>query len=462
MAITRIPLVGNPSDRFGDDARDFSLHNCFIEQQDDQTITVVKRPGITLTNDGTGEGRGVYTWNGAIYTVIDTTLYRNHSSVGTGLTGDGRVYFNEESGASAKLLIKSSDGLWTYTVGGGLVEVTDPQYPGDTVAGLEYIDTYTCVLDSTGVIHSSDVDDPTSWATLNQLEAQIRGDDGVAVVRHINYLVVLGSKTTEIFYDASNDSGSPFSRLEGTPSLIGCAAGGTGVNIDKSTFWVTATDGGGHYVAQMQGFTPERVSNIHVEKALNDYTTTNLESMNGFYVRIAGHAFLLLSDSTGVNYVYDVDMKAWARWEFKTSAGDELVIADINEHDNDIVILAADGDLYTLDTTVYQDAGQDIDVIIRTNLWDGDTEQNKFMNRLELICDTDTDTPGGDVTISWTDDDYENYSLPVRTVSYADERKFVTRLGRFQRRAFKIEYSSNTAFRARALEASVRRGHYGR
>jgi hypothetical protein len=115
------------------------------------------------------------------------------------------------------------------------------------------------------------------------------------------------------------------------------------------------------------------------------------------------------------------------------------------------------GAVYEVDAGTYDDNGEIISTQIITELLDGNTNKNKVMNRLEVIGDRQTSS--GDLEVSWTDDDYKTYST-ARTVD-VDGRMILTRLGRFQRRAFKLVHEEKAPLRLESIEADMDIAEYG-
>ena len=85
--------------RNSDSTKDQRLINVYPESisattfyKDGRTL-LVKRPGLALyATQTSGEGRGIFGWNGHIYYVIGNTLYKDLASTGTTLsTSTGHV-----------------------------------------------------------------------------------------------------------------------------------------------------------------------------------------------------------------------------------------------------------------------------------------------------------------------------------------------------------------------------------
>ena len=111
---------------------------------------------------------------------------------------------------------------------------------------------------------------------------------------------------------------------------------------------------------------------------------------------------------------------------------------------------SGDGIVYTFSESDYTDAGQDITVEIVTQPMDMEIIQRKQMSSLFVEADTQNTT----ISVSYTDDDYQNFSTP-RSISLNQPRKFLRRLGSFYTRAFKITHTDNTPLRLMSLEIPV-------
>lgn len=459
MPIMRVPLAGNPSDREPDQDKDFRLVNAYVEKQDEQRLDVVKRPGLLKDDDtAVAAGRAIVSFSGNLYAFVGNAIYKNGSALGSTLnTSTGPLGFDIQGGSPQKLWISDGTDLYSLETNDTLTAVSDGDFPASHVIGVVILDTYGVVLDSNGLLHNSSADDLTAWASTDNIEAQIKGDSGVALARHINYLLAFGTDTIEVFYDAANATGSPFSRLEGTPSLIGCAARGSVVNLEKKVFWVATAQGNGAWVAEMDGFTPERISNHAVEQDLED-EGTNISNATAYYIRHGGHAFYVLK-LTNKTWVYDTEMKAWHEWTFfNGSTEGNWPIISVCRHNNKIYGLhESTGEIFIFDPDTYQDDSNKIITLGQTNRFDGGVNQNKFCARLEVIGDKQT---SGNLSISWSDDDHSTFST-ARTVDMSGNNRFLTRLGHFKRRTFKWTHEANTPLRLEAFELNMRRGHYG-
>ena len=90
----RLPLVVVTSNRGDSVTKDARLVNCYIEITKEGEMDIYKRPGLSNYHHiAPGQvGRGMFFWDGAMYSIYGSTLYRNNTSVATGLDTTGGVY----------------------------------------------------------------------------------------------------------------------------------------------------------------------------------------------------------------------------------------------------------------------------------------------------------------------------------------------------------------------------------
>lgn len=472
-----------------------------------------------------GAGRGVYNWRGDLFSVTGNTIRKGSSTIGTINTTTGPVYFTEIGGGSPLLVVQDKTDAWIintsdalYLVAGGSTTYSDwvlstaytiadrvvpttangffyeatttgssnstePTWPttlGDTVVdsgvtweckgyytnyptsivdGIAFLDQYVFVLDDKGTVWNSVVSDPTSWEATDFITAEGEPDAGVAITTHYNYVIAFGEYTVEFFYDAANASGSPLDKVDASIIHIGCAAGQSVQKFDNTVMWIGQDRSGGKRIYMLEGTSQTPVSSKPVERLLNAEGST-IVNATSFVVRTEGHTFYAVTLPTlDKTIVYDNIDKVWCEWTSYNGtmegAFEGKYVAEVGgvyyvQHESN-------GKIYTLDVDVYQDDGNAIKVEGVTDLFDGDVSANKFQTRLEVVGDEAAST--STLSISYTDDNYKTFSTP-RDVDLSD-RAFLTRLGRFQRRAYKYTHEANTPMRLEAFDLNVDLGEYG-
>lgn len=105
------------------------------------------------------------------------------------------------------------------------------------------------------------------------------------------------------------------------------------------------------------------------------------------------------------------------------------------------------GDLYTVSSSVYQDALSPISVLIRTQKLDGGSEVVKTLNRITVIGDE----VSSNAMIRWSDDDYQTFSS-YRTFSLNKINPQIRRCGTYRRRSIDVRHVANTSLRIESLE----------
>jgi len=142
------------------------------------------------------------------------------------------------------------------------------------------------------------------------------------------------------------------------------------------------------------------------------------------------------------------------------TAGKFPLAFSANYNNMQLVLGAADGNVYELDSDTFQDNSQFIDFRVRTEKYDGRTDKSpgdnveKFISSLEIIGDKVT---AGNLHIRWSDDDMANF-VKWRRLDPTAARTRINRCGSFRRRTFELLHTDNTAMRHEGLEADIEKG----
>lgn len=231
------------------------------------------------------------------------------------------------------MMIKSTTaGYVLDTVNFTLSQISDADYPSQTVRGLVYMNGIFYVMDRDGTIWGSEEDDPTSWTAVNFVSAEFEPDGGVAIAKLDSYLVAFGNYTTEQFWDAGNATGSTLSPVTSTPLLVGCANGDSLQEAEGALIWTAQAKGSGQgylagkFIAQLQGNNLSRISTPSVDKILE---ADGLSDVDSCVVAKNGQTFYLLSlHTSGVTLVYHLQAKRWYPWTQQT-AGSNVSVSSI-------------------------------------------------------------------------------------------------------------------------------------
>lgn len=376
----RIPLATEFLNRDATLTKDSRLINCYVEKYYDGRTAIVKRPGLSSSQElGTQLGQGIISHLDSLVTVAGNTVYNSKLVGGSQSisTNNEVVYFEKlslpldqftpsapnvspnaalppvttdplsatlSSSSSSRISIDklpvnttAIDGLSVsvtskdYLIIKGnraayywngydnkVTQITDNNYPRFTVAGIVQLDGYIFVMDQDGVIYNSNLQDHTKWNSLDFIQAEVEPDGGVAIVKHLNYLIAFGKWSMEFFYDAANPLGSPLARIDNAFAPIGCANGNSVVAMDTSVIWVSQTKedngkaGRGREVMMLSGMSPKKISTPFIERILANDSLTTVRAMS---LKNNGHDFYILTlvDSS-ITLVYDITANLWVQW----------------------------------------------------------------------------------------------------------------------------------------------------
>lgn len=466
--VSRSPFFGTTTLR-GDTLKDQRYVNMFIERLENldagaARFFATKRPGYVVHDEiVAGAGRGIYAWNGNLYCVIGNQIYKNGSPIGATLTTSiGLVFFVETSGIASiqRLAVNAGGELYTIQTDDSVtrVSVVDADYPVTGNLGMvEFFNGYMIVATEDGKIYNSENENPLSWVPTAFISAQKYPDKLVAISRNNDTLLAFGEWSTEQFYDAAIPSPSTFmARLDQGTLLYGCASKETIVNQEKSIVWVAASRTGGFTVQKLDGVSGlERISNGSLEKLLN-LEEEDIVDSNAFAVRIMGHFYYILTlKRANRTFAYDMDENRWTEMQSGTSGRFVGVAADQFE-DGSVFLHESNGTIYRFDPNTYQDAGTDIVCILQTTPIDRDTQHFKTCKRIELFGDfQELSCP---VFVKYSDDNYRNFSA-AREMNMV-HRSMLTNLGKYRRRAWRFEHSSNTPLRLEGFEEEYQEGAF--
>jgi len=227
--------------------------------------------------------------------------------------------------ARDQVVLKSEGAMYVLNTQYGVVtRVTDIDYPTITARGLVYLNGVFYVMDTDGNIFNSADEDATSWDPAEFVAAQFEPDGGVALIKHLNYIVAFGEYSTEMFYDAGNATGSPLLPVQNGVVQVGCADGDSVDIIDSQIFFVGQSKAAGQAVAKgkfigkLNGTQVEKLSTPDIDRILDldDFADTEATTF-----KVGGHSYYHLRlGTTGISIVYDASIQQWYVWTTRRSS----------------------------------------------------------------------------------------------------------------------------------------------
>ena len=318
---------------------------------------------------------------------------------------------------------------------------------GPFATGLVYLDGYIFVATTSGRIYNSGIENPTIWNALDYLSAEAEPDPIVGIVKHFNYIVVFGAWSTEFFNDASYGTGSPLQRNDSYRLEIGCANGGSIVQIEQAVLWVGKSREHGKSVYIMEGLSPIKVSTPSIERYLN---ADQNDDVKAYAFKIEGHTFYVMTMHTqNITLVYDVDMKYWYNWTFYDGAAEQYFRPTYFSEFGKAYYAINDDNaiIYAMSTTTYSDDGATIYCGATTPIIDSGSNNRKFYRNLEIVGDK----VAGTLQVAHSDDDYATWSS-YRSVDLSAKRAIVYQCGQARRRSWRFLCTDAVPLRLSAAE----------
>ena len=419
--------------------------------------SVLQTPGIKtptgIVNPTAGEGRGVVNWQGILYSVVGTTLYKVNSShvytsIGT-IGGTGTVSFGE---TPTQLVICGNSASYTYD-NTTLAQITD----ADFNAGVQCcsIDGYVLFRrESTGIFFASDLANASSFDALMFATAEGLADQIVGIIADHRQAILAGSQSMEIWYNAGV-SGFPFIRDANGFVEIGCASGKTLAKADNTVFWL-AND---LTVRRLDGVTPIRVSQHGVEKAIQGYTVSDAE---GFAYTQGGHLFYVLTFPTSdATWTYDASTNEWHERQ-SYGLGRWRPCSAVLCYNRWYVQDYETGKIGYLDPETYDDWDNTkrLEMTFQDIYSDGKLLRHK---KLEVICEVGVGTTGQgadpQLTLEYSDDSGQTWrtaaTKPLGEVGEYKTRVIWYRLGAARYRTYRLSIADPVKFVVSAVNLEV-------
>jgi len=294
------------------------LVNCFAEEAPPdrpkgQPVVLRRAPGIApFADTEEPEVRGGITMpDGTLYVVAGASMYRVGQDgtltqlSGTAIGGNGPVRVATNG---TDIVVCPGDGTGYYTSDGSTVgQINDPVFTqGGGGADPVFIDQYivfrrrnSAQFFNTGL----------NSLTFNALDfASAEGAPGylVGLLANNRELVLLKEHSTELWYNAGNPSGSPFSRSpSGFKEAPGCGASLSLCTQDNAPFMVASDR-----TVRRLGSVWEKVSHPGIEGILQQMT--QISDCIALPYTQEGHLFIAFTfRHAGRTLVYDVTTREW-------------------------------------------------------------------------------------------------------------------------------------------------------
>jgi hypothetical protein len=343
------------------------LQNAYYDFQPEKDFTKVSvhgTPGLSLFVD-----RGDTPWRGLHAFPSNSKLYGVHRGTFYDIDNAGTVTSRGTIGTTTGRVDIDDDGTRIAVVDGAEIYVYDTSAPATPIAAVADADRptspNTCCFqgariltdeNGTGQFKGGGNYAPTAWAALDVATAESNPDPVIRVINYNGVVALLGSYSGE-FWQNVGGSGFPYSRILGAVLEYGLAARWS-VGKFMGTFAFLAQNREGQvFVAKLNGFGIERISNNEFDTIINGYS--GLSGATGYGYSLGGHPMYQINfPSDGNSWLYDGATKYWS--ELKSGTGRHRAELGVDFINQMVVADYSNGKLYRLDQDVYTDNGDTI------------------------------------------------------------------------------------------------------
>lgn len=456
--MTEIPLLGGAYEARSIIADAQKCVNLFLENNPkgaETPTTHYPTPGLVALNTQLvgGPVRGLYTaTNGDLFAAIGSKLYFVNSSwnlvflanfVDTGRTTPVSMV---DSGTWLLAVDGSVNGIKVELSTHNTFLVADSNFMGGD--RVDFMDTYFVLNVPGSQQFYCSLSDELVFDGLYYASKTGAGDSVVGVICKHRELWVLGTRTTEIWYNAGG-AAFPFAELPGSFVEHGCVAKYSIAKQDLSNYWLGIDQQGHGIVFVGQGYAAKRISTHALENSIQAYP--RIDDAIGFCYQQQGHVFYVLTFPTAdVTWVFDAATEQWHQRAWMDSNG------QLHRHRANCVAFAYGkvvvgdwqyGYLYEWDMDTYTDVG---DPILRVRGFPHLVNDGKRVHYTSFIANMQvgeysTEQPP-EIALRWSDDRGKTWGTPV-TQSMGEIGEYLTtitwrRLGMARDRVFELAWTA--------------------
>lgn len=323
-------------------------------------LVLYGRPGYSLAATIGTNHRGSIVMGSFAYVVSGNTVYKvdtayTATALGTINTNTGPVGLAHDG---TEVLIVDGNAGWLATTS-ALTQITDPDFPNG-VTQCACVDGYFLVVgDGTDQVYCDETPrNGASWVGTDFASAEGAPDNTIAIIQNHREVWLAGSQSAEVWSDTGNPD-FPFERVSNVFIERGISAPFSLVKMDSTLYWLGQDLTGANIVFKAAGYTPQRISNHALEKAISGYVTSDAQA---FAFQMEGHSFYVLTFPTSdATWAYDEASQQWFEWGWRNPSLNTLHRWRPNSYcffnGQHLVGDWETGKMYTLSLDVFQDNG---------------------------------------------------------------------------------------------------------
>lgn len=414
----------------------------------------------------TANNGGWYLWEDAISTnfptfqgdthtntVIDniastTGLYPGQLITGTGIQAGTRIATITSATAITTTIATTASATITITKA-AVAKIIDADYPSAPAGGMVSVDGYFFAADANGNIYQSALNNPSSWAASDVLNADYSGDELLFLFKVGDYIGAVGaSGSIQYFYNAGNPSGSVL-RAEPNLTLSGVGLLNAPMPFDGVYYCLggaqTGSQNGAWGLAGLyrlsgaNGFS--RVSDDVWSSIIQDLSLTLISP-----AKIGNkHILILHSSLATVSVIYDPSLNQFSLLQLATAFTSGNMLSNAFTR-------ASSSDILSWSTAIWTDEGVAYTLTAQTEPQDMNDGMDADDIWIDLLADNES---SGTATLSRTLDDYVNW-VTLGTFDMTTIKKRVYAGGMHNVAAYRIQHSANTGFRGQILRVNYK------
>lgn len=316
-------------------------------------------------------GRGGFAQDGRVFVAVGSTfaeIFEDGTSLAYGTienTNGLPVWFCSNGSAGHQLFFTSDGKGYIFDLNDATFTELSGDFP-DNVWQPVFMDGYFLVsIRDTRQFRWSALEDGLTWDLLNVAERSIASDNIVSFIRLHRSLYLIGSQTTEVWYD-QGDPLVPFAPQQGVLLEVGCSAGYSAQRVEGTLAWIMQNELGGATVVTASGDNPVKLSTYAIDLTLQD--SGNLEFVSASAFQQKGHQFYQINlppNEAPLSPVFDITEaklgtpNPWhqrAMWNTTTCAFEQdLAAAHMFGFSKNLMVSRLDGTIYWLRDDVYTD-----------------------------------------------------------------------------------------------------------
>ena len=182
-----------------------------------------------------------------------------------------------------------------------------------------FVDGYFLSLDTTtSIVWQSDFENGLVWNGLAKLQRNMGGDGLVAMGVNSRLVYLLGSQTSEAWFNAGT-SPMAFAPAQSGFFEVGCGAKNSLAWCDNSLMWLGQSEQGPGTVWRSSGYQAQRISTHALAQTLRGYSVTS-DAVGWAYVDRDHPFYVLTFPTAGHTWAYDASTGLWAERSFWNTA----------------------------------------------------------------------------------------------------------------------------------------------